>query len=265
MEDSFLYSGGTDYLENFTAEFSASAPMVYANPPPMGPVILYTTGAGEGAKVSVAIFPSSGGGVKKTCLRYKGLARGSCSPWNWVHQNRVSPFASSCSPQGRYHNEFRSGAHSPLFQPQRAQRSKKCNHDRKFSSKPKGPGEQGAAGYCPKILLLKRAKMVVLPFHRSHRQICTWNRPVSETMISAGPFLSRPPPEYFNPGSKISILVWRFQSQRFYLRGPPGVQRWARSKISIHDRALEMFNPEGRDLIFSIPGPSGTAERITVR
>ena len=29
----------------------------------MGPEILYTTGAGEGAKVSVVIFPSSGGRV----------------------------------------------------------------------------------------------------------------------------------------------------------------------------------------------------------
>ena len=52
-------------MENFTAEFSASAPVVYKDPPPMGPEILYTTGAGagEGVKVSVAIFPSSGGGV----------------------------------------------------------------------------------------------------------------------------------------------------------------------------------------------------------
>ena len=61
MEDRFLSSGGTDSLENFTAEFSASAPVVYQNPLPMGPEILYTTGAGEGVKVSVAIFPSSGG------------------------------------------------------------------------------------------------------------------------------------------------------------------------------------------------------------
>ena len=64
------------------------------------------------------------------------------------------------------------------------------------SSKTKGPGEQGAAGYCPKILLLKRAKMVLCPFHRSHREICARNRPVSETkfllMISGGPFLSWP-------------------------------------------------------------------------
>ena len=57
MEDQFLYSGGTDSLENFTAEFSASAPVVYKNPPPRGPEILYTTGAGEGVKVSMAIFP----------------------------------------------------------------------------------------------------------------------------------------------------------------------------------------------------------------
>ena len=40
-----------------------------------------------------------------------------------------------------------------------------------FSSKPKGLGEEGAA---------KRAKMVLCPFHTSHREICTRNRPVSE-------------------------------------------------------------------------------------
>ena len=62
MEDRFLFCGGKDSLENFTADFSASTP-VYKTPPPMGPEILYTTGAGEGVKVSVAIFPSSGGGV----------------------------------------------------------------------------------------------------------------------------------------------------------------------------------------------------------
>ena len=33
----------------------------------------------------------------------------------------------------------------------------------------------------PKILLLKGAKMVLCPFHRSHREIWTRNRPVSET------------------------------------------------------------------------------------
>ena len=33
----------------------------------------------------------------------------------------------------------------------------------RFSSKLKGPGEQGATGFCPKILLLKRAKMVLCP------------------------------------------------------------------------------------------------------
>ena len=35
-----------------------------------------------------------------------------------------------------------------------------------ISSKTQGPGEQGATGYSPKILLLKRAKMVLCPFHR---------------------------------------------------------------------------------------------------
>ena len=64
MEDWFLCSGGTDSVEKFIAECSASAPVVYKNPPPMGPDILYTAGAGgEGVKVSLAIDPSSGGGV----------------------------------------------------------------------------------------------------------------------------------------------------------------------------------------------------------
>ena len=58
-----LYSGGTDSFETFTAELSASAPVVYKNPSSLGPEILYTTGAGKGFKVSVAIFASSGGGV----------------------------------------------------------------------------------------------------------------------------------------------------------------------------------------------------------
>ena len=71
------------------------------------------------------------------------------------------------------------------------------------------------------------------------------------------------PIENFNPGSKFSIpieifnLDRKFQSPSFHLRGPRSVQRRARSKISIHDRSLEIFNPEGRDRIFSIPGPSG--------
>ena len=49
-EDRFLYSGGTDSLGNFTAEFSASAPVVYKNPPPIGPETIHTTGAGEGGE-----------------------------------------------------------------------------------------------------------------------------------------------------------------------------------------------------------------------
>ena len=35
--------------------------------------------------------------------------------------------------------------------------------------------------YCRKILLLRRVKMVLCPFHGSHREIRTRNRPVSET------------------------------------------------------------------------------------
>ena len=63
------------------------------------------------------------------------------------------------------------------------------------SSKIKGPGEAGAARYCPKILLPKRAKIVLCSFRRSHREICTRNRLLSETKFPDdfwGPLLSRP-------------------------------------------------------------------------
>ena len=54
---------------------------------------------------------------------------------------------------------------------------------------------EGAAGDCPKILLPKRVKMVLCSFHRSHREVCTRNRPLSETKFLDdfwGPFLSQP-------------------------------------------------------------------------
>ena len=76
------------------------------------------------------------------------------------------------------------------------------------------------------------------------------------------------PIENFNPGSKISIPIEifkrdrKFQSRIFHLRGPHSVQKRARSKISIHDRSLEIFNPEGCDRIFSIPGPSGVTSSL---
>ena len=57
MGDSFLYSGGTEVFERLTTNFSATAPVVCKNPPPLGPEILYATGAGKRVKVSVAIFP----------------------------------------------------------------------------------------------------------------------------------------------------------------------------------------------------------------
>ena len=39
---------------------------------------------------------------------------------------------------------------------------------------------KGAPDIAPKSLLLKRAKMVLCPFHRIHREICSQNRPLSE-------------------------------------------------------------------------------------
>ena len=64
--------------------------------------------------------------------------------------------------------------------------------------------------------------------------------------------------EIFNPDRNFN-LDRKFQARSFHLQGPRSVQRRARPKISIHDRSLETFNPEGRDRIFSIPGPSGDA------
>ena len=55
-----------------------------------------------------------------------------------------------------------------------------------------------------------------------------------------------------------SNLDRRFQSRNVSIYGALLVlQRRARSKISIHERSLEIFIPAGRDQIFSIPGPSG--------
>ena len=67
-----LYNGSTDSFENFTAELSASEPVVYKSRPPTGPDILYTTALLRRVKLSVANFASSGGGVK-ACLRNLGL------------------------------------------------------------------------------------------------------------------------------------------------------------------------------------------------
>ena len=44
-------------MEKFSAAFSVSAPVVYKNPPPMRPEILYTTGAGKGVKAWDRNFP----------------------------------------------------------------------------------------------------------------------------------------------------------------------------------------------------------------
>ena len=52
------------------------------------------------------------------------------------------------------------------------------------------------------------------------------------------------------PGLKSSIQVenfkldQKFQFQSFSFRGPAGVQKRARSNISIHDRSLELSTPK---------------------
>ena len=73
----------------------------------------------------------------------------------------------------------------------------------------KGLGEQGAAGYCPKILLLQKAKMVLCPFRRSRREICTRNRPISETNF-LDDFWGAP----FSPGLFVLLLICAFFSAR---------------------------------------------------
>ena len=72
------------------------------------------------------------------------------------------------------------------------------------------------------------------------------------------------PIENFNPGLQFAISIENVNLDRNFqscsvsiYRALLVLQRRARSKISIHDRSLEIFNPEGRDRIFSIPGPSG--------
>ena len=51
-----------------------------------------------------------------------------------------------------------------------------------ISSKTEGPGEEGAARYRPKILLPRRAKKSALfSPQESYREICSRNRPLSET------------------------------------------------------------------------------------
>ena len=71
LEDRFLYSGGTDSLENFPAECSASAPVVYKHPPLIGPEMLYTTGAGEGDESVRGDFSLQRWWCIKSCLRKK--------------------------------------------------------------------------------------------------------------------------------------------------------------------------------------------------
>ena len=65
---------------------------------------------------------------------------------------------------------------------------------RNISSKLKGPGEEGTAGCCPKILLLKGARMVLCPFRRSHRksalEIGHFLRQNFLSMVSGGPPVS---------------------------------------------------------------------------
>ena len=61
----------------------------------------------------------------------------------------------------------------------------------KISSKPKGPGEQGAAEYCPKILLLQRSVPSIGVIWKSALDIGQFLRR-NFWMISGGPFLSRP-------------------------------------------------------------------------
>ena len=83
-------------------------------------------------------------------------------------------------------------------------------------SKTKGPGEEGAAGYCPKILLPKRGQngALLFPLKISHfLRRNFW-------MISGGPFLSRPLCLIadFGKVSPICLDLWHFSPLYPYLR-----------------------------------------------
>ena len=62
----------------------------------------------------------------------------------------------------------------------------------------------------------------------------------------------------FNPGLKYSISIENVDPG-VSIHGALLVCRRERDQKNVHDRSLEIFNPEGRDQFFSIPGPSGLA------
>ena len=53
--------------------------------------------------------------------------------------------------------------------------------ERKSAVNQRGQEKKGPPDVAPKSFSQKRANMVFCPFHRSHREICTRNRPLSET------------------------------------------------------------------------------------
>ena len=63
LGDRFLYSGGTDSFQKFTAEISASEPVLYKNPSPIGKIFCAPLGLWKGSECPCHFFPSSGGGV----------------------------------------------------------------------------------------------------------------------------------------------------------------------------------------------------------
>ena len=101
--------------------------------------------------------------------------------------------------------------------------------------KQKGPGEEGAAGYCPKILLPKGPKCCSVLSIGVIREICTWNRPLSESEIS-GWFLvapSSPGPLCFAAErrtihkNRCKSWIWRVLENSPFL---PGATLWSQKK-----------------------------------
>ena len=73
-----------------------------------------------------------------------------------------------------------------------------------FEIKQKGAGRKRGRRRLPLNPSPKRAKMVLCSFHRSHRQTCTRNRPLSETKLLDdfwGPHSS--------PGPFVLLLIFR--------------------------------------------------------
>ena len=84
--------------------------------------------------------------------------------------------------------------------------------------KQRGREKNGAARYCPTILLPKRVKMVLCSFHRSHRDVCTRDQPLSKTKFLDAFWGALPLPAPL-------VYCWPFEISRFLTVGCTDLHR----------------------------------------